>query len=65
MVGEECDVVTGECECREGVGGLDCSYCLPGLFDYSIDNGCIGEHYLEHMEGMWVSEFFSDSLWVW
>ena len=30
-----CDVVTGECECSEGVGGSDCSYCIDGYFNYT------------------------------
>ena len=35
-----CDVVTGECECSEGVGGRGCDFCLHGYFNFSPTDGC-------------------------
>ena len=42
IVSDVCDGVTGLCECRDGVSGGDCSYCLPGYFNFSTD-GCTRE----------------------
>ena len=33
-------MVTGECECSEGVGGRGCDFCLPGYFNFSPIDGC-------------------------
>ena len=43
MLSDVCDVVTGECECSEGVGGRECDFCLHGYFDYSLTDGCSSE----------------------
>ncbi|XP_057303936.1 laminin subunit alpha-1-like isoform X1 [Hydractinia symbiolongicarpus] len=39
-VNATCNKVGGQCYCKSGVGGRDCSYCLPGFYDFS-DTGCI------------------------
>ena len=36
-------MVTGECECSEGVGGRECDFCLHGYFNYSPTDGCTRE----------------------
>ncbi|GFQ66511.1 agrin [Trichonephila clavata] len=30
--GESCDVISGQCECKTGVGGLRCDRCEPGYW---------------------------------
>ena len=39
---EVCDVVTGVCPCRLGVGGDECSSCLTGYYNFTAQ-GCTGE----------------------
>lgn len=41
-VGEGCDLITGQCECKIGVIGLKCDQCAPNHWGLS-DNGCKGE----------------------
>ncbi|XP_070542660.1 laminin subunit alpha-like isoform X2 [Ptychodera flava] len=35
----QCELVTGQCDCKTGVGGRQCGECLPTWVDFSI-NGC-------------------------
>ncbi|XP_075997480.1 netrin-4, partial [Genypterus blacodes] len=40
--GEEgpwCHPRTGQCHCRSGIGGVSCSHCLPGYWDFG-EEGC-------------------------
>ncbi|OTF73986.1 hypothetical protein BLA29_012996, partial [Euroglyphus maynei] len=34
-----CNEMTGQCECKPGVGGLHCDQCLPGYYGFG-PNGC-------------------------
>ena len=38
-VSNNCNGVTGACPCKPGVGGAQCSECLPGYFGFS-NSGC-------------------------
>ena len=38
-----CDADTGACPCQSGVGGVDCSSCLEGYFNYTAE-GCTREY---------------------
>lgn len=41
LTASTCDVQTGQCNCKTGVGGLSCNQCLENHYDFSI-NGCQG-----------------------
>ena len=36
---DDCDDTNGQCNCKPGIGGLDCSSCLPGFWGFS-PKGC-------------------------
>uniref|UniRef100_A0AC35TUM0 Laminin subunit alpha n=1 Tax=Rhabditophanes sp. KR3021 TaxID=114890 RepID=A0AC35TUM0_9BILA len=36
----ECDSVSGQCKCKDNVGSLTCTTCLPGFFDFPRCNKC-------------------------
>ena len=40
--GSSCDPITGQCECKPGVEGVNCDECGSGFFGFSMD-GCTGE----------------------
>lgn len=46
LTASTCDVQTGQCNCKPGVGTLACNQCLEDHYDFSI-NGCQGKkHFL-------------------
>ena len=36
----QCDLHTGVCECKSGVGGDKCESCLPQFYNFTSD-GCV------------------------
>ena len=43
-LGPLCDPSTGQCQCRAGVTGVNCSQCLPEHYGFGQDEGCVGEY---------------------
>lgn len=35
-----CDVKTGQCQCKENIGGLNCEKCKPGFYGYPYCSQC-------------------------
>ncbi|KJH49984.1 laminin EGF-like protein [Dictyocaulus viviparus] len=38
-IGEQCDAVSGQCTCKQGVFGKRCNQCRPSYFNFT-DAGC-------------------------
>ena len=43
-LGPLCDPSSGQCQCRAGVTGVNCSQCLPEHYGFGQDEGCVGEY---------------------
>jgi hypothetical protein len=41
-VGSDCDDVSSQCGCKEGVGGKNCDACIAGYWGFSR-SGCTSE----------------------
>jgi len=44
VAGSTCKPQGGQCECRNGVSGRRCDYCLPGFYRFS-SLGCLRTSY--------------------
>ena len=43
-VSSQCDLDSGQCQCKAGVSGAKCDHCLPGYYGFSWE-GCQGKLY--------------------
>ena len=39
---KQCDLISGQCQCRPGVIGEQCDQCAPGYYGFTI-SGCKSE----------------------
>lgn len=59
----DCDLYTGQCDCRPGVIGRKCDQCEPGHWNYG-SSGCASESLKVCL--VWFNfVFHSLQLWVW
>ena len=55
----QCDLETGRCRCKPGIGGLKCDQCQFGYYGFSED-GCKGKHDV-HMKLSFHTQFANSS----